>query len=202
MRKTNFNIFASQGNQRAIMQMTTMSVINRKIDSDIITVLDAFTNNTGGATTASLQLAVHAKTILGNNDVASDGNICAVITPAFEGYLLQSAEFANADYVTKKPIDSGETAWDDTPGYYMWLGVKWIVHTNLTGAGTAAEKCHMFHKAAIGHAVDMAGMGCPVGYNEEQAYSWSRCSIHMGSVELQSAGGVVMNHDGSAFAPA
>ena len=32
VRKTKFNIFASQGNQRAIMQKTTMNVLNRKID--------------------------------------------------------------------------------------------------------------------------------------------------------------------------
>ncbi len=29
-RKTNFNVFASQGNQRAIMQSTTMGVLNRQ----------------------------------------------------------------------------------------------------------------------------------------------------------------------------
>ena len=32
VRKTGFNVFASQGNQRSVMQMTTMAVINRKID--------------------------------------------------------------------------------------------------------------------------------------------------------------------------
>jgi hypothetical protein len=32
--KTNFNIFASQGDQRRIMQMTSMAVINRKMDLD------------------------------------------------------------------------------------------------------------------------------------------------------------------------
>ena len=36
VRKTGFNVFASQGNQRAVMQMTTLAVINRKIDSLII----------------------------------------------------------------------------------------------------------------------------------------------------------------------
>ena len=35
VRKTNFNVFASQGNQREIMQKTTMGVINRKIDQDV-----------------------------------------------------------------------------------------------------------------------------------------------------------------------
>ncbi|MGL9734740.1 MAG: hypothetical protein ACR5LF_00295 [Symbiopectobacterium sp.] len=33
--KTNHNVFASQGDQRAIMQGTTMAVLNRKIDQDI-----------------------------------------------------------------------------------------------------------------------------------------------------------------------
>src|SRR5271170_7357895 len=44
VRKTGFNIFASQGNQRAIMQRTTMAVINRKMDQDIITELNTATN--------------------------------------------------------------------------------------------------------------------------------------------------------------
>ena len=43
VRKTNFNIEASQGNQRAAMQMTSMAVINRKIDDQIITELAAGT---------------------------------------------------------------------------------------------------------------------------------------------------------------
>jgi len=43
VRKTDFNIFASQGNQRAIMQKTCMGVINRKIDQDIITELNTAT---------------------------------------------------------------------------------------------------------------------------------------------------------------
>lgn len=200
VRKTNFNIFASQGNQREIMQMTTMAVVNRKIDADIIAALDTATVFTAAsATTASLSMAMHAKTILGNSDVPYDGNICAAVTPAFEAYLLQTREFSGAEYVTKKPIESGETAWSDKPGYYQWLGVKWIVHPNLTGAGTSSETCHMFHKAAIGHAVDTSGIETPVGYDEEQAYSWARCSVTMGSVKLQNTGIVSIRHDGSAF---
>src|SRR5690606_34882389 len=38
--KTGFNIFASQGNQRELLQRDAMMVINRKIDSDIITELN------------------------------------------------------------------------------------------------------------------------------------------------------------------
>src|SRR5688572_16027827 len=63
VRKTRFNIFASQGNQREIMQKTTMAVINRRIDQDIIAELNTGTVDTGAAQTASLQLATRAQVI-------------------------------------------------------------------------------------------------------------------------------------------
>lgn len=200
VRKTSFNVFASQGNQREIMQMTTMAVINRKIDSDIITTLNTGTLTTGAAATASLNMALRSKTILGNNGVPFDGQIGALITPAYEAYLLQMSEFGSADYVSKKPLETGETAWNDkADGYYRWLGVNWKVHPNLPGAGTSAEKCFMFHKSSIGHAANKDGLQSPVGYDEEQDYSWARASIDMGAVLLQNSGVIVMNHDGSAY---
>lgn len=199
VRKTRFNIFGSQGNQRLIMQRTSMAVINRKMDQDIITVLNTGTQDTGTAATASLQMATRAKAILGNAEVPFDGNISALITPAYEAYLLQVKEFASAEYVSGKPVESGETAFSDTPKMYRWLGVNWIVHPKLPGVGTSAEKCFMYHKSAVGHAVDTAGIQSPVGYDEEQDYSWARCSAFMGAVLLQNTGVVVMNHDGSAM---
>lgn len=199
VKKTNFNIFASQGNQRAIMQKSTMGTINRKIDQLIIAQLDTATNDTGNATTASLSLALKAKTILGVNEVPFDGNVWALISPAFEAYLLQTTEFSSKDYVMKTPMEGG-TAWADKPGFYRWLGVNWIVHPNVTGVGTSSEKCYMFHKSAIGHAVDVAGLDTNLGYDGEQAYSWCRVSGHMGSKLLQNSGVVQILHDGSAFA--
>ena len=59
VRKTSFNIFASQGDQRRIMQETTMSVVNRKMDDLIIAELDTMTNDTGSAQIATLDLVVH-----------------------------------------------------------------------------------------------------------------------------------------------
>jgi hypothetical protein len=200
VRKTGFNIFASQADQRAIMQRTTMGVINRKIDVDIFTELNTGTLDTGSATTASLDLALYAKTILGNNKVPFDGNIFAAITPAFESYLLQAPEFSSADFVAVKPLNSGETAFADKAGYYRWIGVNWIVHPELPGVATNAEKCFMYHRNAIGHAANKDGMQTPVGYNEEQDYSYARASIFMGSKLLQNSGVVVINHDGSARA--
>ena len=61
--KTGFNIFASQGDQRRIMQQTTMAVINRKIDQDIIAQLNLATQDTGAAQQASLDMVMYGRTI-------------------------------------------------------------------------------------------------------------------------------------------
>lgn len=192
--KTGFNIFASQGDQRRIMQHTSMAVMNRKMDQDIIQELNNnATNDTGAAQQASLDLVMYATTILGNNEVPADGNISALITPAFYAYLMQTKEFANADYVNNKPFTSALNM-------FRWAGVNFIVHPRLPGKGTDAEKCFFYHKSAIGHAVDSGGLVSVVGYDEKDDYSWARCSVYMGPKLLQNSGVVVVNHKGAAFA--
>jgi hypothetical protein len=178
VRKTDFNIFASQGNQRAIMQATSMGVINRKIDQDIFGDLATSTVNIGAAVTADTLRTLRAKTVLGNNDVPWDGWISFVITPAYEAYR---------------------------PQQYRWLGMNWCVHPNLNGGGgpgSATEETYMFHRSAIGHAYNADDMEMRVGYDEEQDYSWTRCSIYMGSVLLQNSGVCIVAHDGSALVAA
>ena len=192
--KTGFNIFASQGDQNKIMQETSMAVINRKIDSDILSALSSATQRVSAtAATASLNMVVHAKTILGNNKVPMDGNISAVVTPAFHGYLMQVKEFANVDYINDKPFSN-------QPIMFRWYGVNWIVHNNLSGVGTSSETCYFYHKNAIGHAVNVADMDSTVGYNEEHDYSFNRVSIFMGGKLLQNTGIVKVLHDASSFA--
>jgi len=193
--RTSFNIFASQGDGRRIMQETSMAVVNRKIDSDILAQLDTATQDTGAAAVGSLALVMRAVTILGNNSVPLDGNISGVITPAMYAYLMQTKEFASVDYVNNKPFEGQLTM-------FRWAGVNWIVHPNLTGKGTAAEKCYIYHKSAIGHAVNTDGLGTTVGYDKEDDYSFCRTSVFMGSKLLQNSGVVVINHDGSAYAAA
>lgn len=201
VRKTKFNIFASQGNQRRIMQSTAMKVVNRKIDDIIIAQLDTATNNTGVTAQASLDMVVWARTILGNNfvDITDEDNMFALVTPAFDGYLMQIPEFASADYVEVKPFTGPARR------FRRWAGFNWMCHprlTNSVGAGGdgTSEQCYFYHRDAIGCAVDKEGIESPVGYDEEQAYSWARVSIHMGSVLLQNSGVVQALHDGSAYA--
>lgn len=198
VRKTGFNIFASQGNQRAIMQKTTMGVINRKVDSDILTELSTATVTAGAAATASLSMVLKAKTILQIAEVPWDNNIMAVISPAFEAYLLAIAAYTSADYVDLKPMTGGN-GWNDKVKAKRWLDINWIVHPNVVGVGTSSETCLMFHRSAIGHAANTGGMTNAIGYDDEQDYSYARCSVFMGSKLLQNSGVVKMLHDGSAY---
>lgn len=178
------------------MQLASVAVLNRNIDAVIIAQLDSATSNTGTATTANLPMVIHARSILGNNAVPlwEEDNMFAVITPAFEGYLMQATEFSSADYVEVKPFSG--------PAKQMrrWMGVNWFVHPSLTGKATSSEKCYMFHRNAIGHAANTAEMDVRVDYDPKQDLSWSRASLFHGSVLLQQTGIVQMLHDGSAYA--
>jgi hypothetical protein len=197
VQKTDFNIFASQGDGRRIMQETTMGVINRKMDQDILTELDNGTQDAGNsASTMSLSLALRAWTILGNADVPvqEEDKMFCIISPAAYSYLMQTKEFASADYVEVKPFSGPARQ------YRRWAGVNWIMHPNVAGAGTSAEKLFMFHRDAIGQAVNTGDMNMAVGVDEEQHYSYARCSVYMGSKILQNTGIVRINHDGSAYA--
>jgi hypothetical protein len=193
--RTNFNIFASQGDGRRIMQETSMAVINRKIDSDIYSALSAATVTTGSAAAGSLLLVSKAKTKLANafaDDQGSD--IFAVITPAFHAYLMTLPSFTSADYVKSQPFEGV-----DKSKAFNWFGVNWIVDGALSGAGTASATCYMFNKKAIGHACNTESVSTLVGYDEKNDKSWARTSAYMGSKLLQNSGVVKILHDDSAY---
>jgi hypothetical protein len=203
VRKTGFNIFASQGDQRAIMQKTTMGVVNRKIDSLITTELNTGSVTIGSSSTIpDVALFQNARVKLSNAGVPWDSNVTLVCQPSFLSYLEEAPEFANADYVEVKPYSGGDQnpSWRDKPMAYRWRNCLIIEHPNLPGKGSSSEISFLFHKSAIGHAIDTAGLDTTVGYDEEQAYSFCRCSVNMGAKLLQNAGVVVVTADGSARA--
>ncbi len=195
-RRTRFNIFGSQGDGRRIMQEMTIKVMNRRIDDDILVELKTGTVTTGAAQIATLNLVTIAKTKLGNAkvDLEEIENLFAVISPAFDGYLMNIPAYASADYVEVKPFAG------PTRTMKRWYGLNWICHSGVAGLGTASESCFMYHRDAIGHAADTEAVASIPGYNEEEDYYWARTSLFMGSALLQNAGVVEMVHDGSALA--
>ena len=202
VRKTGFNVFASQGNQRGIMQMTTMAVINRKIDELIINALNTGTVAIGTAavTIPNVSFFQNGRVKLSNAAVPWDSNVTLLCQPSFLAYLEQAPEFANAQYVDLRPYAGQEPSWKDKPMAYRWRNCLIVEHPNLPGRGTNAEKSFLYHKTAVGQAMDTAGLQTPVGYDQEQDYSWARASAYMGATLLQNTGVVVMTADGSAYA--
>lgn len=195
VRRTSFNLFASQADGRRVMQQTTRKVMNRKIDQDILGELQNGTNTTGSAVTASINLVAKAETILGNNQVDMEeiDDLFFVASPAFRAYLRQIPEWTKGDYVDIKGLNGAIKT------YYRQWGFNWIFHPNIVGKGTALEYCFAFHRSAIGHAVNTGDMEALADYHPEQDYSWARTTCYMGSKLLQNSGVVVVKHDGSAY---
>lgn len=192
--RTNFNIFSSQGDGRRIMQETTMSVINRKIDEDIHNALLNATVTWGASAAATLTLVTTAKTKLGNAFALEDDDVFALITPAYHGYLMGLNQFTSADYINLKPFEGVSKS-----RAFNWYGVNWIVDAALPGVGTSSATCFMYSRKAIGHAMNSAGTQTAVGYDEKNDKSWARCTEYMGSKLLQNSGVVKMMHNDSAL---
>jgi len=192
---TGFDLFANQGNQKEIMMKSSQAVLHRDIDQTIIDVLDTATQTTGAAVTASLDLIVKAKVILGNNevDLTQEDKLFAAITPAFDGYLMQIKEYASADYQDIKPLTGASRR------VKRWGGINWMTHPNLTGVGTNSESCFMWHMDSLGHAANVAEMTVDAGYERKQQVSWTNATLYHGAALLQNTGVVKMVHDGSAY---
>ncbi|RTM07412.1 MAG: hypothetical protein EKK31_11655 [Hyphomicrobiales bacterium] len=193
---TGFNIFASQGDQKRIMQMNSMAVINRDIDLTILAELaNATQDYPSTAQTASLQMVLGAKAILGNADIPIEeaDNMFGIISPAFEAYLEQTTEFSNGDYVDVKPFGQASRR------FFRWAGINWAVSSRITGLGTSSELCYLFHRNALGYAVNVGEEKIAVGYDEKQDTSWTRATLFHNAKILQNTGIVKWTHDGSAF---
>lgn len=201
VRKTGFNIFASQADQRAIMQQSSMGVINRKIDDQIITELNTGTVAIGAASAIpNVSSVMNAIVKLSNASVPWDSNVTALVQPSYLAYLMQAPEFASADYTPVRAFAGEDGNWRDTPGAYRWMNMLFISHPNLPGKGTTSEKNFFYHKSAIGQAMDVRGMTAVAEYNSEHDYSFARTSVFAGAKLLQNAGIVVGTYDGSVYA--
>jgi hypothetical protein len=193
---TGFNIFSSQGDQKRVMQNASMAVINRDIDLTLLAELaNATQDYPSTAQTASLQMVAGAQAILGNADVPveDENNMFAIISPAFRGYLMQTTEFASGDYVDVKVFGGPARK------MFRWMGINWAVSSRVTGLGTSSELCYMFHRDAIGYAVNVGEEKIAIGYDEKQDTSWSRATVFHAAKILQNTGIVKITHDGSAF---
>jgi hypothetical protein len=191
---TGFNVFASQGDQKAVMRKASMNVINRDIDLTLLAELANATIDTGSYATASQDMIEKSIAYLGNQDVPveEEDNMFALISPAFRSFLRRTTEYNNGLYVDVKPL-SGPVR-----KLWRWGGINWMTSSRVTGVGTATELCYMWHRNALGYAVNVGEDTVSIGYDDKQDTSWSRATIFHGAKILQNTGIVQMKHDGSA----
>ena len=192
--RTNFNIFASQGDGRRIMQETSLKVLNRKIDDDIISALSAGTQTqtmTNTSATTFISDIMEMAVTLGEADADYDAEITAIVSPAFYANLFLLDQFTSADYIRNQMFPNGVPKNRGA----AWNGVNWIRHTGLSGMGTATCYCYMYSKNAIGHACDMERLTTLVGYDDKNDKSWARATGYFGSKLLQNTGVIKITHD-------
>jgi hypothetical protein len=191
-----FNIFASQGNQTGQLKKGVVSIIARDTD---LTILAALANATQdfGTGTMDLTTILGARAILGNNQVPTQevDNMFGIISPAAEAYMLQIPEFTSADYVDIKPFAGAATI-----QYRRWAGINWIVSPLVTGVGTSSELLYIWHRDALGYAINVGEDSVYAGFNAEQGRNWARAEVYHEAVVLQNSGIIKITHDGSGFA--
>ena len=129
--------------------------LGRKVDSQITVILDSTAESTVtlavtsyAAILAGLITMVEA---LDANSVPNDGQRYGALTPRMYAQAMTVTSFASADYVGANGMPFTEGA----PGHRKWrdwMGVKWAMHPDLPGQGTATAKCFVWHKTALGYA--------------------------------------------------
>jgi hypothetical protein len=129
--------------------------LGRKVDNQIITVLDTTTESTITITVTS-KAAILASLLelceaLDDNDVPNDGGRYGLLTPRAWSQAMTVQEFNRASYVGANGMSFTEGA-PLSQKWKAWNGVLWKVHTDLPGKGTSTAKVFAYHKNAVGYA--------------------------------------------------
>jgi hypothetical protein len=150
-----FDAFKTNPNYRAQQYRKVIAASYRKIDNRIISILDTSTNVQNSSSAIDFGAFGPLLTwtaALWSNDVPNDGRVWAAVTPNALAQMMTISEFKNADFVNTKKVEAGSNGYGEN-GYWNWLGVKWFMHTGLTGIGTSTADCWMWHEDAVAHQV-------------------------------------------------
>lgn len=197
---TEYNEFQSQASLRRKMAKDQMIVLNRQMDSEIITALATGTQFVAtAAATATPGMFSTAQSILTSAGVPWN-EITAAVTPACMKYLMDSDKFAKqGQWVDRFPWMDGGPAFRNKNQIYNWMGMNFIVCNNLTNLNTANEVCYVYHRNAVGHAIGKAPEAV-LKFDDRNAYWYIRTSMFTGAKSLLTTGIVGIRHDGSGVA--
>lgn len=183
--------------------------LGRKVDNQILTELDT-TTETAITITVTSKAAIRAGLLevvegLDDNDAPNDGGRYATMPPRLFSQAMTVEEFASADYVMADGMSYTKGAptgqmWKD------WMNVKWKVHTDSPGKGTATAKSFVWHKNAIGyatgkHAGNIAangGVAADITWHGDRASHFVNHIMSGGAKLIDTTGVIEGNHDDTA----
>lgn len=186
--------------------------LGRKVDDQIITVLDttsestvSWTVSSSAATRNSLLEMTEA---LDDNDAPNDGQRYGLLTPRAWSDAMTVEEFASADYVSAEGQSYREGA-AVAQQWKNWMGVMWKAHTGLPGKGTSTAKVFVYHKTAVGyatgaHAGNMAtneGVAADITWHGDRASHFVNHMMSGGACLIDSSGVIEGNLDDTAAIP-
>lgn len=146
--------------------------LGRKVDDQILTVLDSTTQTTvdwvEGTEAGVRNSAVNMVEALASNDAYEPGMMFGVLSPKAWALLSTVKEFASSDYVDAmgRPFQGGMPI-----GMFKnWMNVLWTVHSGTPNVGTTTGKVFLYHKNAVGYAAgavpqnvaSMSGIESPI----------------------------------------
>lgn len=136
-------------NERQVLANANAFALGRKTDDLIIEALGNSLHSTSGPQYHLTKTKVaEAFEILEHNNVPDDGNRFAIIGWKQWVELMDTEEFANADYV-----EAAELPWRGTQAK-RWLGSIWMPHSGLPlDQVSGVRRCYWYHRGAVGHAI-------------------------------------------------
>ena len=192
--------------ERDALAVSGAFALGRKVDSQIDTLLAAadtdnvaITVTSEGAVRAGLlQMAAN----LYANDVPNDGQVFGALSPVMWSRALAVKEFSSADWISTNGLPF--TQGIPTGGRFKdWMGVKWVMHSGLTGGGTTVANSYVWHKMSIGYgsgkfAGNIAGNGsvsADITWHGDRAAHFINHSMSGGGVTIDATGIIEGNSD-------
>lgn len=195
--------------ERDALAKSGAMALGRKVDSQIETLLAAAnTDNVTITVTSAATVRAGLLTMAANlydNDVPNDGDVFAALGPIMWARAMTVNEFASSDFVGASGLAYNIGV--PTGGKFIsWMGIKWIMHTGLTGKGTSVSNAYVWHKSSIGygagkHAGNVAGNGsvsADITWHGDRAAHFINHSMSGGGVTIDAEGIIEGQSDDTA----
>lgn len=187
--------------------------LGRKVDDQLMTTLDTTSQTTVTITVTSFAAVkngmLNAVENLVSNKAYRVGVVYGILSPVMWSRMMAIEEFASADYVGAEGMEFSKAP--PVNGMFkFWAGVKWTVHPENPGVGTATSKMFVYNKMSVGYAAgafpgNLAGsmsgespVGADITWHGDRAAHFVNHAMSGGSCMIDDTGVIEINADDTA----